>query len=156
VTVIQPNVTLHDAHGHQWRTAPGFQDRDPGGPDWLLLRRTADGAEMPYARVVDIYGYGSDDRRYLLGRFDHRAIGPSARREIEQLTRIAMNASLAVDERTGALLTAHQRRDVGGCLCGWAELGKSHSGHQAEMLARAGLLAAARAPHHTRDAEETP
>ena len=32
-----------------------------------------------------------------------------------------------------AVLVAHQRHR-GGCLCGWAELGKSHPGHQVAML----------------------
>lgn len=38
------------------------------------------------------------------------------------------------------ILVAHQRRDIGSCLCGWAELGKSHPMHQAIMLREAGLL----------------
>jgi len=37
------------------------------------------------------------------------------------------------------ILIAHQRHR-GGCLCGWAELGKSLPGHQAAMLREAGLL----------------
>lgn len=37
------------------------------------------------------------------------------------------------------LLVAHQRHRSG-CLCGWAELGKSHPGHQVEVLRKAGLL----------------
>lgn len=39
-----------------------------------------------------------------------------------------------------AILTAHQRHR-GGCLCGWADLGKSHPEHQAAVLGMAGLLA---------------
>lgn len=65
-----------------------------------------------------------------------------AQREIAQLTRIAMDPQIALAERARALLTAHQRMDVGGCLCGWGRLGASHPGHQVDMLARAGLLAA--------------
>lgn len=38
------------------------------------------------------------------------------------------------------ILIAHQRRDAGSCLCGWGELGRSHAGHQVEMLAARGLL----------------
>lgn len=38
------------------------------------------------------------------------------------------------------ILVAHQRYDITGCLCGWAELGKSHAAHQVAMLAEAGLL----------------
>lgn len=38
------------------------------------------------------------------------------------------------------ILIAHQRMDHSGCLCGWGELGRSHPGHQAAMLAQAGLL----------------
>jgi hypothetical protein len=39
------------------------------------------------------------------------------------------------------VLIAHQRRDAGSCLCGWAELGRSHAAHQADALREAGLLA---------------
>lgn len=38
------------------------------------------------------------------------------------------------------ILVAHQRRDISSCLCGWAELGKSHARHQVTMLREAGLL----------------
>lgn len=52
-----------------------------------------------------------------------------------------MRSSAAVaDETAKAVLTAHQRRDFGSCLCGWDELGKSHPGHQVAMLREAGLL----------------
>lgn len=37
-------------------------------------------------------------------------------------------------------LVAHQRFDNRSCLCGWAELGKSHPRHVAGVLAAAGLL----------------
>jgi hypothetical protein len=73
VTLIQPDVVLHDSRGHRWQEAPAYQDREPNGPGWLLLRRSADGVEMPYHRVVDVFGYGSDEGRYLLARFDHAA-----------------------------------------------------------------------------------
>ncbi len=46
-----------------------------------------------------------------------------------------------VEEAATAVLIAHQRKDVRSCLCGWAELGKSHSRHQMMMLKGAGLLA---------------
>lgn len=39
-----------------------------------------------------------------------------------------------------AILTAHQRQDYKGCICGWSELGKSHPGHRVAMLREAGLL----------------
>jgi hypothetical protein len=39
-----------------------------------------------------------------------------------------------------AILTAHQRQDYKGCICGWSELGKSHPAHQVAMLREAGLL----------------
>ncbi|SNY28969.1 hypothetical protein [Paractinoplanes atraurantiacus] len=71
MTVIQPNVLLHDARGGQWRPAPSYQDREPNGPGWLLLRRSADGVEMPYGRVLAAFGYGTNENRYLLGRFDN-------------------------------------------------------------------------------------
>lgn len=41
-----------------------------------------------------------------------------------------------------AVLTIHQRRDLGSCFCGWSELGRSFAAHQADELRRAGLLAA--------------
>jgi hypothetical protein len=44
------------------------------------------------------------------------------------------------DETAQAILTAHQRRDVTSCLCGWSELGKSHPAHQVAMLREAALL----------------
>ena len=73
MTVIQPDLRLHDAHGGQWRTAPAFQDREVGAPGWLLMQRVHDGVEMPYTRVLDVFGYGPPEKRYLLGRYDHRA-----------------------------------------------------------------------------------
>jgi hypothetical protein len=73
-------------------------------------------------------------------------LSANARREIARLTRLATDARFAPDERAAALLTAHQRRDAGSCLCSWAELGKSHALHQAEVLADAGLLAARDCP----------
>lgn len=45
-----------------------------------------------------------------------------------------------VTEAAEAILVAHQRRDLGSCLCGWSELGKSHPGHQVAMLREAELL----------------
>lgn len=39
-----------------------------------------------------------------------------------------------------AILVAHQRKDIGGCLCGWAKLGRSHAAHVAEILEVAGAL----------------
>jgi hypothetical protein len=47
---------------------------------------------------------------------------------------------VTTDETAEAVLVAHQRFDIGSCLCGWAELGKSHAGHQVAMLRRAQLL----------------
>lgn len=58
---------------------------------------------------------------------------PRARRELADLL------STQGPGRVEALLTAHQRRDVEGCLCGWSELGKSHAGHQASVLREIGL-----------------
>lgn len=45
-----------------------------------------------------------------------------------------------IEEAVTALLVAHQRRDVGSCLCGWNELGRSHAQHQMLMLRGARLL----------------
>jgi hypothetical protein len=61
-------------------------------------------------------------------------LSPNARRELDFL------AQVRGPRRAEAILIAHQRRDVGSCLCGWAELGKSHGGHQAEKLREAGLI----------------
>jgi len=47
---------------------------------------------------------------------------------------------VSADATAEAILVAHQRRDFGSCLCGWAELGKSHPRHQVEMLREASLL----------------
>ena len=62
--------------------------------------------------------------------------------ERHALERIAQDGQHTVRERAHALLTAHQRHGAG-CLCGWAGLGKSHAAHQADELARVGLLIAA-------------
>ncbi len=47
---------------------------------------------------------------------------------------------MATDETAEEILIAHQRFDVGSCLCGWSELGRSHPGHQVAMLREAELL----------------
>jgi hypothetical protein len=49
--------------------------------------------------------------------------------------------TVEIEQAATAVLVVHQRRDVGSCLCGWAELGRSHAQHQAKMLGGAGLLA---------------
>lgn len=61
-------------------------------------------------------------------------LSPHARRELAALARVRGPL------RAEAILTAHQGRDAGSCLCGWSELGRSHAGHQAAMLREAGLL----------------
>jgi hypothetical protein len=33
-----------------------------------------------------------------------------------------------------AILVAHQRRDISGCICGWSVLGASHPEHIADMF----------------------
>jgi hypothetical protein len=39
------------------------------------------------------------------------------------------------------ILIAHQRRDIGSCLCGWDKLGHSHAEHVAdEILSQLGVL----------------
>lgn len=47
--------------------------------------------------------------------------------------------SAGVIEVMTMVLVAHQRIDNRSCLCGWAELGKSHPAHQAAMLAAEGF-----------------
>lgn len=64
-------------------------------------------------------------------------LSPGARLELEFLARVEG------PQRAEAILISHQRRDVGSCLCGWSELGKSHAGHQVAELREAGLLAPA-------------
>lgn len=61
-------------------------------------------------------------------------LSPRARRELDAL------AQVRGPGHAEAVLTIHQRRDVGSCLCGWSELGRSHAGHQAAMLRDTGLL----------------
>lgn len=39
------------------------------------------------------------------------------------------------DDGTALFLVGHQRMDIKGCLCGWTELGKSHSRHVVDALA---------------------
>lgn len=68
-----------------------------------------------------------------------------AQRELTLLTGRAANTDLMPSARAHALLTAHQRRDAGSCLCDWAELGKSYPRHLVDELARLGLLAEHRA-----------
>jgi hypothetical protein len=59
---------------------------------------------------------------------------PHARKEIEALLQVRG------PKQAEALLTVHQRRDTGTCLCGWDKLGASFAGHQADVLREAGLL----------------
>lgn len=37
-------------------------------------------------------------------------------------------------EAAARVLVAHQRHRSASCLCGWAELGRSHAAHQVEAL----------------------
>jgi hypothetical protein len=60
-------------------------------------------------------------------------------------------ANRQINKTAEAVLVAHQRFDAGGCLCGWAELGKSHAAHQVRMLAEAGVVAADGAPQECRE-----
>ncbi len=58
------------------------------------------------------------------------------------LAELAALARVEGPGRAEAILTIHQRMDGGGpCLCGWAEIGSSHAGHQVEKLREAGVLA---------------
>lgn len=107
----------------------------------------ADDASMPHGEVERVAQvvYAELRGSNIECTFDSKTAAEKpafrAEQEITQLTRIATDTQLPSDERVKALLTAHQRRDVGSCLCGWAEMGKSHAGHQAELLAQVGLLA---------------
>jgi thiamine pyrophosphate-dependent acetolactate synthase large subunit-like protein len=62
---VSPELRLHDSYGHLWQVVPGT----------ALLRRD-DGIEMPSDRVLDVFGYGTSDARYLLGHVDHAALQP--------------------------------------------------------------------------------
>ena len=55
---------------------------------------------------------------------------------------------MRTDQAAEKILIAHQRHR-GGCLCGWAELGKSHPGHQVADLREAALLKDALTDEHT-------
>lgn len=66
-------------------------------------------------------------------------VSRNAQQEITHLTSFAADTKRDPTERVAALLIAHQRWDVGGCLCGWNQLGMSHALHQAEVIAEAGL-----------------
>lgn len=46
------------------------------------------------------------------------------------------------EDLAAAVLVAHQRADVGWCLCGWGEPGASHARHVARVLRQAGALRA--------------
>lgn len=52
--------------------------------------------------------------------------------------RAALADALDVEEMARPLV-AHQRMSIGACMCGWSELGRSHTVHQAEAV-RAALL----------------
>lgn len=45
--------------------------------------------------------------------------------------------------RAHEVLVAHQRRDIGSCICGWGvdtgNVGQSHAGHVIDEINRAGL-----------------
>lgn len=49
-------------------------------------------------------------------------------------------SDLTLDEAAELILVAHQRHNAASCLCGWAELGRSHARHQVAKLAEAGFL----------------
>lgn len=58
-----------------------------------------------------------------------------------------------IEDTAAAVLVAHQRRDIGSCLCRWSELGRSHPEHQVRMLAAAGVLATGPTPARPADPE---
>lgn len=60
--------------------------------------------------------------------------------EMAALVQVAADRRLDAEARAIAVLTMHQRLDAGRCLCGWGKIGASFTGHQAKMLAEAGLL----------------
>lgn len=47
---------------------------------------------------------------------------------------------MTVDEAAAAILIAHHKVDIKGCVCGWSELGERQAKHQVAMLREAGLL----------------
>ncbi len=61
--------------------------------------------------------------------------------EVAALERVAADSQRPPIERAAALITAHQRWDIRGCVCGWDQLAQSHAIHVAGVLSQAGLLA---------------
>lgn len=67
---------------------------------------------------------------------------PRRERELADLKRLVADPEITTLARAVMVLTIHQRREPGGCLCGWGRIGQSFSRHQAEALEEAGLLIA--------------
>lgn len=78
---------------------------------WFLGRRTLDGQRTE----LEVYEETCDEQARPVGDGTYSGLAVS-------------------------VLAAHQRRDVGSCLCGWSELGKSHTQHVAGVLDAAGAL----------------
>lgn len=65
MSVIKPDMIMTDSRGHEWRTAPGYQDREPNAAGWLLLRSSA-GEELSFGDAAGLYGFaGPGGRHYL-------------------------------------------------------------------------------------------
>lgn len=65
---------------------------------------------------------------------------PVPRLEAELLDVLRRHAARLGESLATAVLTAHQRRGGGGCLCGRLKLGESWAAHVAEVLDAAGAL----------------
>lgn len=57
-----------------------------------------------------------------------------------QAGREQRSRELAALQDAEAILVVHQRRGNGGCLCGWDELGATHTGHLVAKLREAGAI----------------
>jgi hypothetical protein len=107
-----------------WRTAPDVPD---GGPGW-----SADHGHTAAA-------LWRRDARLALNAIEDAGLRlvPVGQPDQVPTTEPPHIELLSPDRRAEAILTAHQRRDISSCLCGWSELGRSHPEHQVAMLRNA-------------------
>lgn len=96
----------------------------------------------PHDRCGENAGYG----RHM--RLGERACDPCAEAHAEYMAAYVPVMDRKIQQATEAaaknrptmieVLVAHQRQDAGSCLCGWADLGRSHAEHQVAELAKHG------------------
>lgn len=113
---------------------------EPGASEWIaiVLSRTADDFKPEAApdanclTLPDGSCVSDDDCMHGPAPVDKPMEGGKF---IDWPIRRRLMRQLAV-----AVLVAHQRRDDESCLCGWAELGRSHPEHVVTVLEAAGAL----------------